>query len=69
MAGLHFLRHHVSLDVSHTRFNKKQLNRLLDRRPEYLMDLVNTGEETLHAYGMFLDDCLHLAEIQLGRTL
>ena len=69
MAGLRFLRHHVSLDGGHTRFNKRQLNRLLDQHPEYLMDLVNTGEEALHAYGMFLDDCLHLAEIQLGRTL
>jgi hypothetical protein len=69
MAGLSFLRLHVSLDVGHTRFNKRQLNRLLDQHPEYLMDLVNTGEEALHAYGMFLDDCLHLAEIQLGGAL
>lgn len=69
MAGLSFLRHHVSLDVGHTRFNKRQLNRLLDQHPEYLMALVHTGEEALQAYSMFLDDCLRLAEVQLRRTL
>jgi len=69
MVSLSFLRHHVSLDVGHTRFNKRQLNRLLDQYPEYLMVLVQTGEEALHAYSMFLDDCLRLAMVQLRRTL
>jgi hypothetical protein len=68
IAGLSFLRHHVSLDVGHNRFNKRQLNRLLDQHPEYLMALVQTGEEALEAYSMFLDDCLCLAEVQLRRT-
>jgi hypothetical protein len=68
MAGLGFLRQHVSLDVGHTRFNEGQLNSLLDLHPEYLMALVNTGKEALHAYSMFLDDCLCLAEVQIGRT-
>ena len=69
MAGLGFLRHHVALDVGHTRFNQGQLDRLLDQHPEYLRALVTAGEGALHAYGMFLDDCLRLAEIQRGRTL
>ena len=69
MAGLSFLRLHVSLDVGHTRFNEGQLNDLLDQRPESLIALVTIGEEALRAYALFLDGCLHLAEIQLGRTL
>jgi demethylmenaquinone methyltransferase/2-methoxy-6-polyprenyl-1,4-benzoquinol methylase len=66
-AGLRFLRHHVSLDVGHTRFNRRQLDRLLRRRPDSLDALVSAGEAALHAYEMFLRDCLRLAEIERDR--
>jgi hypothetical protein len=69
MAGLSFLRLHVSLDVGHTRFNEGQINNLLDQRPESLLTLVTIGKEALRAYGMFLDDCLRLAQVQVGRNL
>lgn len=67
--GLKFLKHHVSLDVGHTRFNQGQIDRLLRQHPEFFQALVHAGGEALHAYGMFLDDCLCLAEQQRGRLL
>src|SRR5215831_3288289 len=66
MASLRFLTHHVVQDVGHTRLNDRLLTSLLDEHPEYLMTLVSSGERALQAYGMFLDDCLRLAELQLG---
>jgi hypothetical protein len=66
-AGLRFLRHHVSLDIGHTRFNQGQLDHLLRERPECLGALVRAGEGALQAYGMFLDDCRLLAESQMRR--
>jgi hypothetical protein len=57
-AGLTFLHDHVELDVGHTRFNRAQLTRLLERRPELLAPLVAAGTEALAAYGDFLDECI-----------
>lgn len=68
MVGLSFLTHHVVQDVGHTRLNNRLLTSLLDAHPEYLMALVSSGQRALQAYSMFLDDCLRLAELQLGRT-
>lgn len=59
---LSFLEEHISIDVSHTHFNEKQLNKFLSEYPEALDSLVNAGEKALKAYNMFLDDCIELAE-------
>ena len=67
-ASLSFLTHHIEQDVGHTRLNNRLLTSLLDEHPEHLKALVSSGQRALQAYSMFLDDCLRLAELQLGRT-
>lgn len=59
--GLSFLQDHVALDVGHTHFNRVQLSRLLEEKPDFLPDLVASGSAALDAYVMFLDDCLGIA--------
>src|SRR5262245_35003336 len=39
--GLSFLAEHVAIDSGHTQFNERQLERLLDERPESLPDLID----------------------------
>lgn len=59
---LSFLEDHVTLDVGHTHFNRRQLDRLLDSHPAFLDGLVVAGSAALDAYPMFLDDCARLAD-------
>ena len=66
-AGLSFLEHHVALDVGHTRFNEKQMDRLLSDHPGYLSSLIDAGRQALTAYEHFVRDCLALAETHTGR--
>ena len=61
LGGLSFLQDHVALDAGHTHFNRLQLGRLLEQRPEFLSGLVTAGSAALDAYVMFLDDCFNLA--------
>jgi N-acyl-L-homoserine lactone synthetase len=61
LTGLSFLTEHVALDTGHTKFNERQLERLLDERPESLEDLIDAGVAALNAYGDFLDACLSAA--------
>ncbi len=59
--GLSFLEDHIALDAGHTHFNRLQLGRLLERRPDFLPGLVAAGSAALDAYVVFLDDCFQLA--------
>ena len=59
--GLSFLAEHVALDTGHTQFNERQLERLLDERPQSLQDLIDAGVAALNAYGDFIDACLSAA--------
>jgi hypothetical protein len=61
LGGLSFLQDHVALDAGHTHFNRLQLSRLLEQRPEFLSGLVAAGSAALDAYVMFLNDCFDLA--------
>jgi hypothetical protein len=61
LEGLSFLREHVELDVGHTRFNRRNLTRVLDEHPEFLPAMEAAGTEVLQAYGEFLADCLEAA--------
>ncbi len=63
MNGLSFVKEHVAIDVSHTHFNEKHLNKLLNQYPEYSTKLVEIGNKALEAYAMFIDDCLSKAKI------
>lgn len=64
--NLSFLREHVTLDVSHIKFNEKQLDKLLTQYPEYTNVLIDHGEKALKAYGEFLCDCFDLATIKIN---
>lgn len=57
LAGLSFLEEHVAVDAGHTKFNAAELDRLLQRRPEFLGALVTAGSNALSAYAAFLQDC------------
>lgn len=60
--GLSFLREHVSLDVGHTAFNRKQMERLLAQYPGLEPELVAAGSRALAAYRGFLGDCWRMAD-------
>lgn len=61
LTGLSFLAEHVAIDTGHTQFNERQLERLLDERPQSLQDLIDAGVAALNAYGDFMDACLSAA--------
>ncbi len=58
---LSFITEHIELDVGHTKFNARQVERLLARDSGALPTLVTAGTDVLEAYGQFLTDCLQLA--------
>jgi hypothetical protein len=53
---------HIDLDIGHTKFNARELAKLIDRIPESLPALVAAGSAALGAYAQFLADCVELAE-------
>ena len=57
-AGYTFLTEHVAIDGAHTRFNRRQIARLLLDCPETLDALVDVGAAALQIYGQFIDDCV-----------
>lgn len=65
---LSFLDEHVTLDVGHTNFNRRQMADFLTDRPEAVTPLVNAGADSLDAYGEFLADCVELATATAAQT-
>ena len=59
---LSFIDEHITLDVGHTQFNTRQLERVLDDHPECLEPFVRAGSQVLRAYATFMRDCLALAQ-------
>jgi hypothetical protein len=55
--GLNCIRHHVARDESHTRFNERQLQKLL-YKPGYLPDLIMGGRRALECYLASVSYCL-----------
>jgi hypothetical protein len=62
LACLSFIDEHISLDVGHTQFNKRQLSKVLDDHPECVEPFVSAGSQVLSAYATFMHDCLSLAQ-------
>jgi hypothetical protein len=62
LSSLSFVTEHIHLDIEHTKFNARELARLIDRNPDSLPALVAAGSAALDAYAQFLDDCVELAE-------
>ena len=61
LACLSFIDEHIALDVVHTQFNTRQLERVLDNHPECAEPFVRAGSQVLRAYATFMQDCLCLA--------
>lgn len=59
--SLSFVTAHIDLDIGHTKFNARELAKLIDLAPESLPALVAAGSAALDAYGQFLIDCVELA--------
>lgn len=62
LACLSFIDEHITLDVGHTQFNTRQLERVLDDHPECVESFVRAGSQVLKAYATFMHDCLCLAQ-------
>ena len=62
LSCLSFLTEHVVLDVGHTKFNERELKKLLAQDPTRLPKLVAAGSAILDAYAQFWGDCIQLAE-------
>lgn len=59
---LSFVTEHIVLDVGHTQFNARAIDKLLAVRPSCLPALVAAGTAVLGAYAQFLTDCAQLAQ-------
>lgn len=57
-----FVTEHTVLDVGHTEFNRRQIARFLEERPDALDALVRAGTQALDAFSAHLDDCVALAQ-------
>jgi hypothetical protein len=64
--GLTFLEEHVTLDQGHTVFNNKQVEGLLQLRPQDARALAETGSAAIRAYVHFIGDCIDLAVSDAG---
>lgn len=60
--GASFMAEHTALDVGHTAFNKRLLEKCLEARPESVEMLAKTGTEALNIYLDFLGECVEAAE-------
>ena len=47
----------MALDVGHTKFNARELGKLLQAHPGFLEALAAAGSAALQAYAQFLADC------------
>lgn len=63
--GLTFITEHVNLDVSHTAFNERQLQKILVEHPGHVDQLAAAGGRALECYVSFMAACLKLAETDL----
>lgn len=61
-----FLREHVRFDFGHTDKNVETLNQLLQKHPDFVAKLVETGKAALNAYADLLEDCRGLAKEKMG---
>lgn len=59
--ALSFLGEHAELDVGHTSYNRRTLQRFLGERPESLPELISAGVLAKSTYLDFMTDCLERA--------
>jgi hypothetical protein len=63
MSVLSFLNEHAELDVGHTNYNRKMMQRLMAAQPHAADLLVETGAAAVRAYLQFLGECLAAARV------
>lgn len=68
LAGMSFLTEHAALDVGHTAFNERLMNRLLEQRPEAAARLAQIGSDALGIYIAFFGECLATAQAEVKRS-
>jgi len=61
--ALSFLVEHVEIDQGHTKFNERQLDKLLAYDRTFAATLIKTGSAALDIYGDFLGECLAAATV------
>jgi hypothetical protein len=54
---LSFITEHVAVDVGHTNYNARALEKFLSRAPRALDSLVTAGAGALDAHAGYLEDC------------
>jgi hypothetical protein len=59
--SLSFLVEHVEVDQGHTKFNERQLDKILAYDRSFAAELIRAGSLALEIYGQFLDECLGAA--------
>jgi hypothetical protein len=67
LSCLSFLTKHIELDGGHTKFNARELTRVIEANPSSVPTLVSAGSAALDAYGTFISDCLGHAQDHLAR--
>lgn len=67
LACLTFLTKHIELDKGHTKFNARELSKVMEENPSSVASLVSAGSAALDAYGMFVSDCLRYTRDQLAQ--
>ena len=68
LEGLSFIREHVAIDVGHTAFNTRLMERLLRLRPDAAEELAAIGSEALRTYVEFFAECLGVATYDWSRS-
>jgi hypothetical protein len=68
MKGLSFIEEHVAIDVGHTAFNTRLMDRVLEVRPESARRLAELGGRALRYYVDFFGECLHTAQHEVGAS-
>jgi hypothetical protein len=61
--ALSFLVEHVEIDQGHTKFNERQLDKLLAYDRSFAAALIKAGAAALGIYGDFLSECLAAATV------
>ena len=59
---LSFITEHVAVDVGHTNYNARALEKFLSRAPQALDSLVTAGAGALDAYARYLEDCMAMTK-------
>ncbi|MFF3313596.1 hypothetical protein [Streptomyces sp. NPDC002952] len=61
-----FLAEHVELDVGHTAFNRRQLQKVFSESPQAFTAMTAAGSSALACYAAFMAECLRLAQADMN---